>query len=211
MKQNLLLVLLAAFLGCSSLWGQKLNAQRQGQVIQKIASTTASIKTMQCAFSQTKKMKMLKNEIQSSGVMYFKSPDKLRWQYKAPYSYVFVMNGNRVSLKSSNGIQNVDVQRNKMFKQISSIILGCVTGGSLRSSADFNVQICQEDGTYIAKLLPRKKELKSLYNYIKIKFNSSLNMVQSVEMSEKTGDTTYVSLINTKINSPISESVFTVN
>lgn len=36
-------------------------------------------------------------------------------------------------------------------------------------------------------------------------------MVQSVEMSEKTGDTTYVSLINTKINSPISESVFTVN
>lgn len=211
MKRYLLLLILAVSLCTVSSWGQKLNAQQQEQVIKKISAATSSLKSMQCDFKQSKKMKMLKNEMKSTGVMYFKAPKKLRWQYKTPYSYIFVMNGTKVSLKSANGTQNIDTQRNKMFRQISDIIFGCITGNSLKSSADFNVEIWKESGAYTAKLLPKKKELKSLYNNIRIRFNSSLSMVESVEMYEKTGDTTIINLVNTKTNHTISESVFTVN
>lgn len=210
MRQKILLFL--ALLLCGTpIWSQKLNNQQREQVIRKIASATSSMKTMQCEFKQTKKMKMLKNEMKSSGIMYFRSPNKLRWQYNTPYSYMFVMSGNKVSLKSSKGTQKIDTQRNKMFRQISDIILGCVTGGSLKSSTDFNVEIWRENGSYVAKLFPKKKELKSLYCNIKIKFNSSLTMVQSVEMNEKSGDTTIVTLLNVKANNSINESVFDVN
>lgn len=211
MNRVLPMAFLAIFFLVTTSWGQRLSIQQQEQVIQKITSTITSIQTMQCDFMQTKKMKMLKKEIKSSGVMYFKSPNKLRWQYKTPYSYIFVMNGNKILLKSSKVSQNIDTQGNKMFKRISNIILGCIMGESLRSSTDFSVEICKENSIYVAKLLPKKKELKSLYNNIKICFNSYTNMVESVEMSEKTGDITIVNLNNIKKKSPISENIFTVN
>lgn len=211
MKQKIVLTALVLFLCHILSWGQKLSIQQQEQVIQKIASVSSSVKTIQCTFNQTKKMKMLKNEMKSSGVMFYKSPNKLRWQYKTPYPYIFVMNGNKVSVKSSNGTQNFDAQHSKMFRQISNIILGSVTGKNLRGAADFNIEIWKDNATYIAKLLPKKKELKSLYNYINVRFNSSLDRVESVEMSEKTGDMTIVNMINTETNHAISESVFTVN
>lgn len=172
---------------------------------------SASMKSMQCDFRQTKKMKMLKGEMQSSGVLYFKHPGKLRWQYKTPYSYIFVLNGNKVSIKSANGTQNIDAQRNKMFRQISNIILNCVTGGNLGGTKDFAVEVYKENGAYTAKLLPKKKELKSLYSYIKIAFNAQLTMVESVTMAEKTGDQTTVRLSNVTTNQSISESVFSVD
>lgn len=211
MKRKLLLTLIIIPLWNICSWSQKLNAQQQEQVIQKIVLATASIKTMQCDFKQTKKMKMMKNQMKSSGTMYYKSPNKLRWQYNTPYSYIFVMNGSKVSVKSANGIQHIDAQHNKIFKQISNIILGCVTGGNLKNSGDFSIEIWKENGSYSAKLVPKKKEYKSLYNYINIKFNSSLSMIENVEMSEKSGDTTFVNLFNVKVNHSVGENFFTVN
>ena len=169
------------------------------------------MKGMQCDFVQTKRMKLLSKEMQSKGIMYFKRPNKLRWQYIAPYDYTFILNGDKVQIKSSKSTKNIDVQGNKMFRQITNIILNSVTGGSLKSSSDFTVEVYKKDNTYFAKLYPKKKELKQLYQVIEIYFDSALTMVNSVRMVEKTGDETRVNLINTKLNIAIDEKMFAVN
>lgn len=191
-------------------FGQKLGAQQQAQIIQKIQTATGGVRTIQCDFHQTKKMKMLRNEMRSDGVMYFARPGKLRWQYKSPYAYTFVLNGGKVSIKSSAGTQHIDTQQNKMFRQISNIILNSVTGANLKSNTDFTVELWRENGHYAAKLLPRKKELKALYQYIKVTFNTQLSMVESVTMVEKNGDQTVITMKNVKLNQSVSESVFVV-
>jgi outer membrane lipoprotein-sorting protein len=98
-----------------------------------------------------------------------------------------------------------------MFRQITNIILNSVTGGSLKSSSDFTVEVYKKDNTYFAKLFPKKKELKQLYQVIEIYFDSALTMVNSVRMVEKTGDETRVNLINTKLNIAVDEKMFAVN
>lgn len=208
---RLLLVLLAMMYSWPLLAQTKLTAEQQKQIIAKIDQTASAMKGMQCDFVQTKRMKLLSKEMQSKGIMYFKRPNKLRWQYIAPYDYTFILNGDKVQIKSSKSTKNIDVQGNKMFRQITNIILNSVTGGSLKSSSDFTVEVYKKDNTYFAKLFPKKKELKQLYQVIEIYFDSALTMVNSVRMVEKTGDETRVNLINTKLNIAVDEKMFAVN
>ncbi len=210
MKQIIAFVLLL-FLGSAPVASQtKLSAQQQQQVLQKFNGHAASMKTMQCDFVQTKKMKLMKNELRSQGVMFYARPNKLRWQYDTPYSYVFVLNGDKVTMKSKNNTQQVDVQRNKMFRQISDLILNSVTGGHLQSSSDFDVEIWKTADGYSAQLTPKKKELKKLYKQIGIVLDASCSMMKRITMEEKSGDVTTVILSHVKTNQPISESQFTI-
>jgi len=210
MKRLFFIVLVAAF----SLYvsGQtKLTAEQQKQLVEKIDKAASAMKSMQCDFTQTKSMKLLKKEMKSNGVMYFKQPDKLRWQYTSPYDYTFIMNGDKVRIKSTKSTQDINVQGNKIFRQITNIILNTVTGGGLKSASDFTVEVYKSDKGYFAKLYPKKKEVKQIYNVIEIYFNSSLTMVSSVRMIEKTGDETLVNLNNLKANVAINEKMFAVD
>ena len=189
----------------------KLTAEQQKQLVEKIDKAASAMKSMQCDFTQTKSMKLLKKEMKSNGVMYFKQSDKLRWQYTSPYDYTFIMNGDKVRIKSTKSTQDINVQGNKIFRQITNIILNTVTGGGLKSSSDFTVEVYQSDKGYFAKLYPKKKEVKQIYNVIEIYFNASLTMVSSVRMIEKTGDETLVNLNNLKANASINEKMFSVD
>lgn len=209
MKRKLI-ILLTALLPLVAFGQTKLNAKQQAQVLQKIDRTAAAMKSMQCSFTQTKSMKMLSKEMVSKGVMYFKTPNKLRWQYTSPYNYTFLMNGDKVRMVSGQTTQNVDVKRNKIFRQITNIILNSITGGNLSKTADFSVVLYKDGSTYYAQLYPKKKELKQIYKYIRIHFNASLTMVTKIEMVEKTGDTTTVKLLNVKTNQSINESFFAI-
>ena len=189
----------------------KLTAEQQKQLVEKIDKAASAMKSMQCDFTQTKSMKLLKREMKSTGVMYFKQPDKLRWQYTSPYDYTFIMNGDKVRIKSTKSTQDINVQGNKIFRQITNIILNTVTGGGLKSASDFTVEVYQSDKGYFAKLYPKKKEVKQIYNVIEIYFNASLTMVSSVRMIEKTGAETLVNLNNLKANASINEKMFSVD
>lgn len=185
----------------------KLSAEQQKQMLDKIDVAAQATKSMQCDFTQTKHMKLLSKDMQSKGKMYFKRPDKLRWQYTSPYDYTFIMNGDKVSLNT----KQIDAQKNKMFRQITSIILGSITGGGLKSATDFTVELYKDGNNCFAKLYPKKKEVKQVYQVIEIHFNTALTMVNSVKMVEKTGDTTTVTLTNTKNNTAIDESLFDIH
>lgn len=209
MRKILLSWLLVFLSPCLPMMGQtKLTAEQQKQIVEKIDKASSAMKTMQCDFTQTKRMKMLSKDMQSKGVMYFKRPDKLRWQYTSPYDYTFIMNGDKVQIKSMKSTKNIDVQQNKMFRQITNIILSSITGGTLRTSADFTVELWQQDKSYFVKLYPKKKELKQLYQYLEIWFDPALTKVSTVKMMEKTGDMTIVNLLNTKYGVTINEKLF---
>lgn len=209
MRKILLSCLLVFLSPCLPMMGQtKLTAEQQKQIVEKIDKASSAMKTMQCDFTQTKRMKMLSKDMQSKGVMYFKRPDKLRWQYTSPYDYTFIMNGDKVQIKSMKSTKNIDVQQNKMFRQITNIILSSITGGTLRTSADFTVELWQQDKSYFVKLYPKKKELKQLYQYLEIWFDPALTKVSTVKMMEKTGDMTIVNLMNTKYGVTINEKMF---
>lgn len=189
----------------------KLTEEKQREILEKIDTEGSKMRSMQCEFTQTKSMKMLSRQMVSQGKMFFKKPNRLLWQYSSPYDYTFVLNGDNVQIKTSKSTQNINVQENKIFRRITGIIVDCITGAGLKNSPDFTAEIWEKDGAYFAKLYPKKKELKQIYEVVEIHFNTSFTMVSSVRMVEKSGDETLVKLNKTKINALIKDEIFVID
>lgn len=186
---------------------QTINEQ---QIISEISKSTSSIKTMQCDFVQTKSLKMLGDKMVSKGKMYCQQPSKLRWEYTTPYTYTFVLNDNNVMLKSGSRSDVIDINQNKMFKEIARIMMNSVLGKLLTEKKDFSVTVKQNGKQYVATLTPLRKDLKQMFTQIVLHYDIKEKMVKTVVLKEKNGDSTTIELTNIKKNSPINASVFEI-
>ena len=137
-----------------------MQARQMGEQISKAAQ---AIKTLQCTFRQTKTLRILKNKMVSKGKMFYTQPTQLRWEYTTPYQYVFIVNGNKVLTTSRNQSNIIDTNQNKVFKQITSIMMSSFTGKCLTDRQNFKVQMIMSRANWIARLTPIKKELKQLF------------------------------------------------
>ena len=181
------------------------------QIISQINSATSKLSSMQCDFVQTKTVKMLNEKLVSKGHMCYQQPNKLRWEYVTPYTYTFVFNGQKVSLKKNNRNDVIDVNQNKMFKEIAIIMMNSVVGKCLTDKKSFKTTIRDTSAEWIATLVPQSKELKNMFTGIVLHFNKEKAVVVKVEMLEKNGDTTVIVLNNIIKNQKIDAKIFTVN
>ena len=185
-------------------------AQSRQQMLDAIASATAQIRDMECDFVQTKKIKLLNRSMVSRGHMSYRQPDKLRWEYTTPYTYVFVVNGNKVQILNNNRKDVIDVDRNRMFREIVNIMLGTVAGTSLGDRSSFRTTVTGTQTEYIATLVPQKKEMRQMYSNIILHFDPKAGVVSKIEMNEAKGDMTTIELCNIHKNRNLNDARFSV-
>lgn len=183
----------------------------QTKAFSEISTAASSIKTMECDFVQTKSLKMLGDKMISKGQMWCQQPNMLRWQYNSPYTYTFILNNNKVTVKKGNHSDVIDVNKNKMFKEIARIMMNSVLGKVLTGKTDFKASVVQNGQYYVVTLIPQKKEMKQMFTSILLHYDTKLKLVTKVEMHEKNGDTTLIELKNIKKNTPINASQFKIN
>lgn len=204
----LLLIILAYTFPVSSqtpLTGKELSA-----AVATLNKTSSQLKSLQCDFTQTKHLKMLKDKMISKGKMYYSSPDKLRWEYTSPYQYIFIFNGTKVYIKNK-GTQNViDTKSNKIFKEVARIMMQTVTGKALSNSEDFSVSISKDSKSYQVILTPKKKDLKQLFYKVRLNFSQTSKLITEIRLDEKNGDYTVISMTNTKIDIPLNAKLFSL-
>lgn len=200
-------LILSLILWCCAL---TVPAQTVNQVRQRINAVAAQMKTMECDFVQTKTVKMLNSKLVSRGKMYYQQPGKLRWQYLSPYQYTFVLNGNQVKLKSQGRNDVINVEQNKMFKEITRIMMNSVLGKCVNSSRDFKVTLSGSGNNWKAVMAPQSKTMKQMFRSIVVAFNLQRGMVSAVQLVEKNGDKTVIVLKNVKTNQPIHASLFSI-
>ena len=201
------LFIILSFLSIHTLvYGQK----TEQEIIEKINSEAMKLASMQCEFVQTKKVVLLNDRMVSKGKMFYKQSNKLRWEYTTPYTYVFVLNGSKISL-GKNQKDVIDVNQSKVFKEIASIMMNSVVGKCLSDKKSFKTTIKASNSEYIATLIPRTKEIKHLFNTIILHFDKQQSFVIRIELIEKNGDTTTIDLKNIKKNNPVNDQVFSIH
>lgn len=186
------------------------HAQSEAEIIGIISKASAEMQSLECDFVQTKHLKILNNEMTSYGRMYYSQPDRLRWEYTSPYTYTFILNESQILLKNSNRSDVIDVNQNKMFKEIARMMMETVTGSSLADSRSFTTSIEDTQEEWIATLIPVKKDMKQMWTRLVLHFNKTTRNVEMVEMHEKTGDRTVIRLKNIRTDKPIDQDVFRV-
>ena len=206
MKRYLLLFF--AYLTFLSTSAQTLN---EAQIRQRVNQTAAAMKTMQCDFVQTKHLKMLNDAMVVHGKMYYQQSSMLRWEYTDPYSYIFVLNGDKVLLKNQQRNDVIDVKQNKMFREIAHIMMSSVVGNCLSDNKTFKTTIVAANGEWIATLVPQRKDMCQMFQKIVLHFNPQRAVVSCVEMIEKNGDKTAINLKNIRTNETLNAAIFAVH
>lgn len=185
-------------------------AQTDQDVIGIIGKASAEMKTLECNFVQTKHLKILNDEMVSQGKMYYQQANKLRWEYTAPYSYTFILNDTHVLLKNTNRADVIDVNQNKMFKEIARLMMNSIVGNCLTDDKTFSTSIETTPDEWIATLIPLKKDIKQMWTKLILHFDKSKKSVVKVEMHEKNGDYTEISLKDIKTNTAIDQNLFNI-
>lgn len=184
---------------------------QQRAMITKIMNVESTIKTIQCNFVQIKRLSMLNDKMVSHGRMIYQKPYSLHWEYQSPYSYIFIINGAKVLIKQGGKKNSIDIKSGRMFQEITRIMMNSVTGKDLMSSSEFNVKMYTQYNDWVADLIPKRHQIKSMFSTIRIYFDSNKSIVSKIEMFEKGGDKTEIELRNVQINAHINEKLFNLD
>ena len=205
MKKNqiLLIGLLLCSLSLSAQYQKATDAQKN-EVIEKITKSSEDMSTMQGDFTQVKEMSFMDEKITFEGLMYYKKPNKIRWEYTKPNKYVFSSDGQKISM----GDKSMPANSSKMFSEITKVMATGISGRGLVNSPDFDTQFMVGKDDYQIILNPKKKEIKDLFSAIQVYIEKADNRIRSVELIEKGGDKTTITLKNVKVNAAIDDKLF---
>lgn len=205
MKRLLFLILILSHI--IPLSAQQLTEE---QIKQKVNQTASAMKTMQCDFVQTKHLKMLNNDFESHGKMYYQQSNKLRWEYTSPYSYTFILNNDQVLLKNKQRNDLIDIKQNKLFREIVRIMMSSVVGNCLADDKNYKVSIATIGNEWVATLLPQRKDMKQMFQKLVLHFNAKKSVVNTVELFDKNGEKTIIELKNIRTNETITSNMFVI-
>ena len=182
--------------------------EQKKDLLERITKVSNEMNSMQCEFTQVRELSFMDDKITSEGKMYFKKPNKIRWEYIKPYQYVFSSDGQNIRITSGDKTNTVPANQSKLFGEISKVIVGGVSGSGLVDSPDFNVQFLAGNDDFKVVLTPQKKEVKDLFSAIQLFIGKQDNRIRSVELVEKGGDKTTITLKNLQVNTAINDETF---
>ena len=165
------------------------------------------IQTMSGDFLQVKYMKMMQAEAVSTGKLYFKSPDILKWEYFKPYNYKILFKDAQLYINDEGEKSVTKLGSNKLFEKLFSLISGSMNGKLLADTENFDFTYVRVNNDKMVVLIPRDPALRHMFAQIVLIFNSK-NLVDSVKLVEDSGDFTEIYFKNVQINQPIDPTVF---
>lgn len=184
---------------------------QQSDMIEQINKASAGMQSLQCDFVQTKFLNILDDKMVSKGKMYYQQADKLRWEYTSPYAYTFILNQNQVLLKNDSRSDVIDVNQNRIFKEIARMMMNSIVGNCLSDEKSFRTTVEVSGSDWVATLIPLKRDMKQMWNKLILHIRPDMKVVYKVEMHEPSGDYTIIDLIDIRTDEKISPEVFDIN
>ncbi|MCM1337217.1 MAG: outer membrane lipoprotein carrier protein LolA [Candidatus Amulumruptor caecigallinarius] len=204
-----LMLLLAAETSATSATSVLGGAEQQ-RVIDKINAASSAINSLTASFVQVKQLSLLNDKLSSRGQMAYTKPDRLRWEYTSPYSYLFVINGSKVQTGGNARKDVIDTASNKLFAEVTRIMMASVTGKALADKQDFDISVGQTSSVWEVTLLPRKKTMRQMMSRIELLFAKNSLTITQITITEKNGDRTVIKLSDVKTNVPVKDSLFAI-
>ena len=171
------------------------------------ATESAKVMSITSDFTQDKTLMALTEKISSSGKFWFKRTNRVRIEYTKPFSYLMVMNGDKMLVRDNEKENKINVKSNKLFQQINRIMIDCVQG-TILDSKDFTTKVFEDGKVYLLEMTPTSKALREFFQTILLTVEKSDYSVKSIEMNEPAGDKTVISFKNKKLNEQVADAVF---
>ncbi len=182
---------------------------RKALVFERISKTVLGIRTISGSFRQERRLSMLKEPVVSTGRFYCEKPDKLRWEVTNPDPSGFLVNGAAAKQwKGNEGASDTfDARENPVIRLIVDQIFAWTTADLKWIEQRYDVSVLR-DSPIALRLVPRDENERRYVDQIRIIFEAGTNYVRSVDIAEKSGDSTRITFSGMVMNSQLQKGLF---
>ena len=175
-----------------------------------IEQMAAKTETISAKFTQNKHVSILANDLVSTGNLYFKKPQLVKWAYTVPYIYSIVLDGQKITINDEGNVNSFDMSSSQVFEQVNNMIVSSVQGDILKEE-QFDIVYYQSGDQYLAELTPKIEALKKYLSKIEVYFNKTDFSVDQLVIIEPSEDYTRITFKEKQFNTALSDAVFEIH
>jgi len=174
--------------------------------MEKLKKEAENVFSVRAEFIQKKHMKILSKPLVSKGIVLFKRPKSVRWEYLEPVKSILLMDKGRVRrfIESDTGL----VEDSGPAVQIMQFVLQEISfwlGGDFNQSPNFSATLTAERTIL---LQPKDASFSRIIERIELKLSDIPGVMDRVLIFESQDAYTEYTFHNTAINTEIDDSLF---
>ena len=186
----------------------QLSESQTQEVIRQLTQVASTMQSMQCRFVQEKTSSMLAEPSVAEGTMHYAAPDRMRWEYTAPYAFALVVNGERLVKVTDGKAEVLEGNAGRMYQGMVNLIIGSASGKKLFDTTVFDIVFYDDNGFWRTDMTPKRRDMKRMFSQLVFRFDKKTNGISRVEFVSANGDVTSIRFEEIKVNEAISDKVF---
>lgn len=173
---------------------------------EKVIRVSKNTETIWSEFVQYKHLEFLTSEVKTSGNLYFKAPDRVKWEYTDPFQYSVIFKNDQLLINDGGSKSKIDIGSNRLFKTLNQLIIHSVRGDMFEDS-EFEILFFNTPRFKKVVFIPRDKNVQAYISQFEMYFNAGAEVVE-VKMVEPSKDFTRIVFRNRILNAAVHDSVF---
>lgn len=166
------------------------------QSLDKVRAHILKYKEVSGNFKQVRNLKDLKLNLESEGDFRFKLPFDLDWKQKKPFVMDLLMTPDKIVQKNADGSEQVITKAQQpVIFTFSASFLGIFAGDKSAIEKTFAHQVTLKGNKWTMNLEPKDDLLKKAISKVQIR---GAEFVETVEVTEKSGNTTHIQFSKVK-------------
>ena len=170
--------------------------QTEDEMIGSIVKASSEITSMKCDIAQTRRIPLMDEPQESSGTMIYIKPSRFSLDYTEPFAWKLKVDGDNIIM----GTESAEGEAGRLFKGISSMILGCMSGEMLKDRRTFRVTVTDEGEQWKALLIPVRRDMKKMFGQIELGFDPDTRLLRRLLMEDAGGGSTEILISNVRLN-----------
>jgi outer membrane lipoprotein-sorting protein len=181
------------------------------QDMDSIRRAAATVETLEASFVQTRTLKILKKPLVSRGVIAYRRPNDLRWEYQSPLATLLVVRKGNAQRLLKHGREWVTDHSAKL--EVMKLVLGEISlwlDGNFAASKTFRPELhpASKAAPAHVALVPLDPQLGKIIARIAIVFGERPGSVSAIDIFEQGEGTTHIAFENLRYNEAIPDERF---
>lgn len=206
-KLTIACMLLAAAAAPNAARGQEASAAER--FAEQFAARSRSVESILCAFTETRHMSVLADDVVRSGTFRYKRPARMALDFDSGDR--IVMTGELFLNRMAGRTTTARMNSNPMLRQMQSIFGACMTGDLEALRQTGRMSVTPREGGYRVVLIPESRAARRYMSSITLDFDAADMTLDRLRMEQPSGDYMLYRFSRKRLNVAIDDAAFDAN
>jgi len=171
-----------------------------------LKTARGKIITLSGAFTQVKSSALFAVDDVKSGVFFYESDDKFRWEFQKPKKFVILLDGKDFYLIEKGKKKKAPPVGPVKF--IRDLLLGSLSGDIFSNDEAYTISSNVSGKFIIYNIIPKKPGQKRIINEMNLFLNKKNYLCEKIVVNEKAGDVLTIRFKAQRVNEKLPDGIF---